>query len=314
MSANRSILIVASQVGFMVLLLVGHRKCGALRRSRWSVQHGSGNICNDKNLVVIDVYDGDQRAAFASGHIPGALFTDFSHGGWRAKVGAAPGMLPAIKDAEKVIGSYGIDNNSHVVLVPGGRERADFNAVTRIYWTFKALGHDDVSILNGGDKAWFADEANPVATGATKATPKKFVAHFRREYLATRADVKRAIRTHDAVLVDTRPPEQYEGKKKSPAARVAGTLPGAVNLPVEYLERPTAPVSPIRRRSRRRWPRRASRRPVSRSRSAIPATSRPAHGSFCMRSRATSRCRSMPGRCRIGRPTSSCRWNMSPSS
>ena len=26
------------------------------------------------------------------------------------------------------------------------------------------------------------------------------------------------------------------GKKKSPAARVAGTLPGAVNLPVEYLE------------------------------------------------------------------------------
>ena len=197
----------------------------------WLKQH-----LNDKNLVVIDVYDGNQRAAFASGHIPGALFTDFSHGGWRAKVGAAPGMLPAIKDAEKVIGSYGIDKNSHVVLVPGGRERADFNAVTRIYWTIKALGHDDVSILNGGDKAWFADEANPVATGSTKATPKKFVAYFRSEYLATRADVKRAIKTHDAVLIDTRPPQEYLGKKKSPAARVAGTLPGAVNLPVEYLE------------------------------------------------------------------------------
>ena len=197
----------------------------------WLRQH-----LHDQNLVVIDVYDSDQRAAFVTGHIPGALITDFEHAGWHVKVGAAPGMLPAIKDAEKLIGGYGIDKHSHVVLVPGGRERADFNAVTRIYWTIKALGHDDVSILNGGDKAWFADASNPVATGATKATPKKFIAHFRRDYLATRGDVKRAMRTHDALLVDARPPEQYEGKKKSPAVRVAGTLPGAVNLPVEYLE------------------------------------------------------------------------------
>ncbi len=199
----------------------------------WLKQH-----LNDKNLVVIDVYDGNQRAAFAAGHIPGARFTDFLHDGWRVKVGAAPGMLPPIPAAEKLIGKFGVDNNSYVVLVPGGRERADFNAVARIYWTFKALGHDNVSILNGGDKAWFADAANPLAKGETAVQPRKFVAHLQPGYLASRADVKQAMQDHDAQLVDARPLAQYEGKAKSPAVRVAGTLAGAVNVPAVSLATP----------------------------------------------------------------------------
>ena len=182
----------------------------------WLKQH-----LNDKNVVILDVYDGNQRAAFQAGHIPGARFTDFLHDGWRVKVGPVAGLLPPPKAAEKLIGSLGIDNNSHVVVVPGGRQKADFNAAARVYWTFKVLGHDNVSILNGGDKAWFADASNPVAKGATTVQPKKF--------LATRDDVKRAIKTHDAQLVDARSRAQFEGKAKSGAVRVAGTLPGAVN-------------------------------------------------------------------------------------
>ena len=38
----------------------------------WLKQH-----LTDKNMVILDVYDGNQRAVFASGHIPGARFTDF---------------------------------------------------------------------------------------------------------------------------------------------------------------------------------------------------------------------------------------------
>ena len=190
----------------------------------WLKQH-----LNDKNLVILDVYDGNQRAAFEAGHIPGARFTDFLHDGWRVKVGAVAGLLPPPQAAEKVIGGLGIDNDSHVVVVPGGLKQADFNAAARVYWTFKVLGHDNVSILNGGDKAWFADAANPVAKGAATVAPKKFVARLRPEYLATRDDVKLALKTHDAQLVDARSAAQYQGKAKSGAVRVAGTLPGAVN-------------------------------------------------------------------------------------
>ncbi|MEJ2436326.1 MAG: rhodanese-like domain-containing protein [Pseudolabrys sp.] len=164
----------------------------------WLRQH-----LHDANLVVLDVYDGNQRAIFTSGHIPGALFTDFEHDGWRTTVNGTPHVLPPIKQIEKVIGGFGIDNNSQVVVVPGGRQRADFNAATRVYWTFKVLGHDKVSILNGGDKAWFANESDPVARGATKAKPKTFVAYFRRNLLATRESVEKALKTHNVLLIDT---------------------------------------------------------------------------------------------------------------
>ncbi len=196
----------------------------------WLRQH-----LNDPGLVILDVHDNADRTEFAAGHIPGALFTDFEHDGWLTKIGSAPGMLPRPAEGAKLIGGFGIDNRSHVVVVPGGRDHADFNAAARVYWTFKAFGDDNVSILDGGDKAWFADTPAPVATGASRAEPKIFVAHLRPGYLATRAEVKQVLKTHRAQLVDARPPAQYEGKAKSSAVRVAGTLPGAINVPAEAL-------------------------------------------------------------------------------
>ena len=210
--------------------MASHASAAPLVDPSWLRQH-----LHDPNLVVLDIYDGNQRAVFESGHIPGALFTDYEHNGWRATVNSVPDLLPPIKDIEKVIGGFGIDNDSEVVLVPGGREHADFTAVTRVYWTFKVLGHNNVSILNGGDKAWFADAPDPVATGTTAPKPKTFVAHFQRSLLATHADVEKAVKTHDTVLIDARPPEQYQGEKKSPAVLKAGTLPGAVNVPAEQI-------------------------------------------------------------------------------
>jgi thiosulfate/3-mercaptopyruvate sulfurtransferase len=229
---SRGISFVFALAGIAPILSSAPATAQALVSTSWLRQH-----LNDTNIVVLDVYDNkDSAADFARGHIPSALFTAFLQESWRVQIGAAPGILPQPEDAAKLIGSYGIDNATHVVLVPGGRDKADFNATTRIYWTFKVLGDDNVSILDGGDKAWFADESNPVATGATTATPKAFVAQPRPELRAGRDDVKRAIRTQDAQLVDARPPAQYEGKVKSPVDRVAGTLPGAVNVPYDQLE------------------------------------------------------------------------------
>ena len=102
--------------------------------------------------------------------------------GWRVKVGAVAGLLPPPQAAPKrVIGGLGIDNDSHVVVVPGGRQKADFNAAARVYWTFKVLGHDNVSILDGGDKAGCRRRQSG-GQGRGHGAPKKFVARLRPEY------------------------------------------------------------------------------------------------------------------------------------
>lgn len=180
-------------------------------------------------IVVVDIQG---TSDFLRGHIPGAASTDFGKSGWREEnADKVPGMLPAKLDKLVAhIGSLGIDNNSHVVLVAPGGGYSDMGFATRIYWTFKVLGHDNLSILNGGMAAWTKDKANPLETGAAKVTAKTFTPHPRLDMIATVADVK-AAKAKGVLLVDNRPEDQFVGINGSPAAKENGTLPGAHNLP-----------------------------------------------------------------------------------
>lgn len=191
------------------------------------------------NIGKPDVVFVDLQPAtdYLRGHIPGAVNTDFAKSGWREERAAdkVPDMLPT--NPSKLvahIGSLGIDNNTHVVLVPPGNTNLDMGWATRIYWTFKVLGHDNVSILNGGMKDWTKDKANPKQTGLTKAKPKTFTAHLNKDLIATVDDVKTA-KTKGVVLVDARPEDQYVGINRNPLATENGTLTGAINLPSGWM-------------------------------------------------------------------------------
>ena len=59
-------------------------------------------------------------------------------------------MLPPVEQISSLIGGLGIDNEDHVLLIPFGTSSSKMGTATRVYWTFKVLGHDKVSILNGG--------------------------------------------------------------------------------------------------------------------------------------------------------------------
>lgn len=184
-------------------------------------------------LVVLDIrnkIDGGSKEVFEAGHIPGAVYSDYLSAGWRTARDGVPAMLPPVADLERLIGGLGIDNGSQVVIVPGGVSALDYGSATRVYWTFKVLGHDAVSILDGGYKGWTADAKRSVDTGPSTPLPVSFQANFRRELLATGDDVRAAAESGVA-LVDNRPPEQYMGKAKHPKAARAGTIPGAVNIP-----------------------------------------------------------------------------------
>lgn len=183
-------------------------------------------------IAVVDI---QPTSDFLRGHLPGAANTDFAKSGWREeRADKVPDMFPAKLDKLVAhIGSLGVDNNSHVILVPPGVNHGDMGWATRIYWTFKTLGHDNVSILNGGMKEWTTDKTNPVEAGAAKVTAKTFTANPRMEMIATVEDVK-AAKAKGVQLVDSRPEDQYVGINRNPKATQNGTLPGAKNLPAQW--------------------------------------------------------------------------------
>ncbi len=195
----------------------------------WWVQERLG----DPNLVVLDVrnaIDGGGRDAYEAGHIPGAVYSDYINDGWRQPVNDVVGMLPSVEALEDLIGGLGIGNDDHVVVVHAGQSSTDFGSATRIYWTFRTLGHDRVSILDGGMAAW-TRESFPLEPGVITRPAEVFTAQYTEQFLVTPAEVRQVVADQSQVLLDGRPSAQFRGEAKHGQARVAGTLPGAVNVP-----------------------------------------------------------------------------------
>ena len=196
------------------------------------------------NVVFLDVRGklaGKSKADYLRGHIPGAVYTAYLKDGWRAKDAAGtPGMLAPTDKLEGLIGGLGIDNDTHVVIVPNGGKALDVGTGTRIYWTFKVLGHDNVSLLNGGmtayTKAVDKDKkpVNPMEKGNVTPEAKTFQADLREEMLVSKDDVV-AAQQSGAVIVDHRPHNQYLGINQHGKAKRPGTIPGASNLPENWL-------------------------------------------------------------------------------
>jgi len=195
------------------------------------------NIGND-GVVFLDARG---QTDYLRGHIPGAVNTDYGKAGWRVAINKVPGYLP--EDTSELaahIGSLGIGNDTHVVLVAPGSSSSDMGTATRMYWTFKVLGHDEVSILNGGMAAYLSEvdgdknPVNPLDKGVVEADAKTFNVALREEMLIDADDVK-AMGENGTMLVDHRPADQFLGVNKAGPAKMAGTIPGAVNLPNTWM-------------------------------------------------------------------------------
>ena len=68
------------------------------------------------------------------------MHSDYDKGGWRVTRSGIPFQLPTTAELEKLIGELGIDEDSHVVVVPAGVHATDFGSAARVYWTLKVAG------------------------------------------------------------------------------------------------------------------------------------------------------------------------------
>jgi thiosulfate/3-mercaptopyruvate sulfurtransferase len=195
-------------------------------------------ITCEPDVVVLDVrsekIDGQSSDEYVQGHIPCAIHSDYVNDGWRAKVGGVPGMLPSVEKLEGLVGGLGIDNDTRVVIAPFGGDSKSMASATRVYWTFKVLGHDRVFILDGGTTAYAKDKSRPLEQGIRSPDPKQFKASLRTEMLVSKDEVGRAVKDGGA-LVDYRRQDEFTGLNRNDKTTRAGTLAGAHNIPLEWL-------------------------------------------------------------------------------
>ncbi|MDO9023013.1 sulfurtransferase [Zwartia sp.] len=176
-----------------------------------------------KNTAIIDIRD---PKSYAAGHITGALSAPY--GTWRGP-STNPGELPAKDKLTQLVQRLGLTPETHVIVTSSGKDDTDFGAAARVYWTLKVLGLQNLSVLNGGLKAWQA-AGYPLDTKPGSAVASTFVPTINQDMIATREEVIAKVQAGKAQLVDARPVAFFDGSTRHTAAKVPGTLKGAVNV------------------------------------------------------------------------------------
>lgn len=164
-------------------------------------------------------------ASYLRGHVPGARFADveraLSGPVVRGKTGRHP--LPAVDEFVERLRGFGVNNDSHVIAYDD--RNGAFAA--RFWWLLRWLGHDQVSVCDGGYQAWLAQGGEPT-TAVPSPSRGSFSPNVRAELVWSTEEV--AKRGPDLVLLDARNPERFRGDVE-PIDPVAGHIPGALSCP-----------------------------------------------------------------------------------
>lgn len=175
------------------------------------------------NVRIIDIRD---AKAYGANHIPGSLNAPYAK--WRGPA-ENPGELPPLKKLTELLQSLGLTPETHAVVVSSGANDTDFGAAARVYWTLKVLGLHKLSVLNGGVKAW-QSSGFPLNNQTVSVQRSNFTPTVNERLLVTREELLKEMGKASSVLLDARPTEFFQGKTRHDAAKVAGTLEGAVNV------------------------------------------------------------------------------------
>jgi thiosulfate/3-mercaptopyruvate sulfurtransferase len=173
----------------------------------------------EQNIRVIQV-TGD----YASGHIEGSLNAPYAR--FRGPQ-SNPGELPPMTQLTEVVQSLGITANTPVVVVHQGTNAVDMGASTRVYWTLKSLGVEDLAILNGGLSAWQA-AGLPISTETTAVATSSFQPQWSDRWTVHTEELETLVANGSAKLIDGRPAPFFTGQQSSTSR--AGTIPGAQNV------------------------------------------------------------------------------------
>jgi len=173
----------------------------------------------DPAVLIVDLCD---PTGYTAGHIPGAVHLDYAD---LVRVEPpAMGLLPDEAQLSEVLSRIGLTPDRHVIAYDEeGNGRAG-----RLLWTLATLGHERVSLLNGGIHAWDA-ASGPLESHFRHPSHSSYRASYANSAtVADRDYILARLGQHDIVLLDTRTPAEYAGFDVR-AAR-GGHIPGAVNL------------------------------------------------------------------------------------
>ena len=174
----------------------------------------------ERRVSLVDVRP--DMFTYLGGHLPGAVYLNIET--LRASEAGVPGQLLSATGYRDLFSRLGLRLDVPIVVYSAG-ETGNINA-TFLAWLLAGFGHPQVYVLNGGYFKWELEQ-RPVVQEYPRIAPSALASTSFQPERASLEEVRRAVDTGDALLVDARPREQYEGLAGAQMRR--GHIPGAIS-------------------------------------------------------------------------------------
>ena len=166
---------------------------------------------------------------FALGHIPTARFFDIDDISDHRS--ALPHMAPSVEKFMSRVRALGVGDGHQIVVYDS---KGLFSAA-RVWWLFRTMGHENISVLDGGLPKWIA-EGNPVATTGPIIRDRHMTVQPQPHMVCDVTQVAHAAKLHDHEIIDARAAARFRGEAPEPHQGLrSGHIPGSKNLPFTQL-------------------------------------------------------------------------------
>lgn len=192
----------------------------------WLHQH-----IKDKNTILLDgsfpKIGGNKSSELDNITIPGARFFDLK-GNFSDTSSPFPNTMPSEEQFERECKKLGINQDSTLIVF----DNKGIYSSPRIWWMFKVMGHDKVSVLNGGLPEWINKGFNTCQREIKTYELGNFKAQLRTTFVKNYEDILNTILSNTYTIVDARSEGRFNGTEKEPRASLkSGNIPNSVNIP-----------------------------------------------------------------------------------
>lgn len=169
------------------------------------------------------------REQYNDAHIPGAFFFDIDHIADPDHEMAH--MLPDPILFSSRVRRLGLGDGNRIIVY----DQNSFYASARVWWMFRAMGHKDVKVLDGGMAAWLE------ADGDTEDLPpvsieRHYTARKRADLVKNMTQMREQIEHSQFTVLDARGKGRFDGTEPDPRPNMlSGHIPGSQSVPATTL-------------------------------------------------------------------------------
>lgn len=194
----------------------------------WLFEH-----LENPNLVILDASPRENKSnlvpEFTNLQIKGAHQFDMEKV-FLDKKNPIPNMIPDEKVFEAECRKLGINNDSLIVVY----DNLGVYTGPRVWWMFKAMGHSQIAVLDGGLSAWKNENLPTEPIRENEIISGNFKANYQSDLVVDANTLLKNIDSKKFQVIDARSEERFFGLIPEPRENMSGGhIPNSINLPFE---------------------------------------------------------------------------------